>query len=101
MLKRTTAGLLIAALPVVALAHGGTHKKVVGTISKVETTKLHITTKDAHDSDVTITSKTKFMLNKRAKTIQSGKTCTVRYQRTAPHGRRVPAVRRRSAAEVK
>lgn len=71
MLKRIVSILVVAALPVVALAHGGSHKKIMGTISKVEAARLHITTKDGHDSDVTITSNTKFDLNKKASSMKA------------------------------
>lgn len=73
MLKRMIAVLVVAALPVVALAHSGSHKKVMGTISKIEATRLHITTKDGKDSDVKITSKTKFTLNKKASSLKAAK----------------------------
>lgn len=64
MLKRI-AGILALALlvPTLALAHGGSHKKVIGTVSKVEATKLHVTVKDGHDSDVVFTDKTAFVKN--------------------------------------
>jgi len=61
MFKRIIAMLiLILALPAVLLGHGGSHKKVMGTISKVEAAKIHITTTDRHDVDVALTSKTHF-----------------------------------------
>lgn len=73
MLKRMIATLMVIALPVVVFAHGGSHKKVMGTISKIEATKLHITTADSHDSDVALTSKTRFTLNKKASSLKAVK----------------------------
>jgi len=66
MFKRTIPMLmLLLALPVVLLAHGGSHKKVMGTISKLEVANMQITTTDGHEVDVALTSKTHFMKNKK------------------------------------
>ena len=64
MLKRIAAMfLLIIAIPALVLAHSGSHKKVMGTVSKIEAGKFHITIKDGHDSHVPFTLKTTFVKN--------------------------------------
>lgn len=55
--------ILIVAVPMLMLAHSGSHKKVMGTISKIEASKIHIRTKDGHDSHVPFTAKTAFLKN--------------------------------------
>ena len=66
MLKRIIAILMLSlALPALLLAHGGSHKKVMGTISGVDVAQLHVTTTDGHDTDVPLTSKTVFMKGKK------------------------------------
>lgn len=55
--------MLVVALPALVLAHGGSHKKVMGTVSKIETTKLHIKASDGHDSHVVFTASTAFVKN--------------------------------------
>lgn len=71
MFKRIAGVLvLIVAIPTVALAHGGSHKKVMGTVSKIEVSKLHVTTNDGHDSDVPFDAKTSFVKNGKKATVK-------------------------------
>ncbi len=69
MLKRIAAIFFLAvAIPALVLAHGGSHKKVMGTVSKIEAGKFHITMKDGHDSHVPFTPETVFVKNTRRAT---------------------------------
>lgn len=66
MFKKTIWTLmLILTLPAVLTAHGGSHKRVMGTISKVEAANIDITTADGHEVAVALTSKTHFMTHKK------------------------------------
>lgn len=66
MFKKTISILILTwALPAFVLAHGGSHKKVAGTISRIESAKLHVTTKEGHDIQVALTSKTSFVNDKK------------------------------------
>lgn len=59
---------------VAAFAHGGAHKKVMGTITNLDGQTLHIKTKDGHDSHVSLTSKTKYVLSGKAAAAKDIKT---------------------------
>ena len=52
-----------------ALAHGGSHKKVEGKITKVEAQMLHVAGKGGKETMVELTPETKFMLGKLAGTV--------------------------------
>lgn len=66
MFKKTISILILTcALPALVLAHGGSHKKVTGTISRIESAELHVTTKDGHDTHVVLTSTTSFVNDKK------------------------------------
>lgn len=51
---------------VAAFAHGGSHKKLMGTVTKVDGQMLRIKTKDGQDSHVTLTSKTTYVMSGKA-----------------------------------
>jgi hypothetical protein len=71
MSKRIAAILILAlTIPTLAFAHSGSHRKVMGTISKIEARKFHVSVKDGHDTDVPFTTKTSFVRN--------GKTVTAK-----------------------
>jgi len=53
-----------------AFAHGGTGKKVMGTITKVENMKIHLKLKDGHDSDIALTAKTRFEIGEKTATVK-------------------------------
>jgi len=53
--------MLVVALPALVLAHSGSHKKVLGTVSRIEKSKLHIKTSDGRDSHVELNDKTAFV----------------------------------------
>lgn len=66
MLRRITSMLsLMLVLPALLLAHSGSHKKVMGTIVRIEVTNIHIRTTDGNDVNVALTSKTSFTKDKR------------------------------------
>lgn len=47
-----------------ALAHGGSHKKVEGKITKVDAQMLHVAAKGGKETMVELTPETKFMVGK-------------------------------------
>lgn len=61
MKKLFAAIVVVLVFPLTLLAHSGSHKKVMGTVSKLETSKLHITAKDGKDVHVPLTAKTKYL----------------------------------------
>ncbi|HVT04022.1 MAG TPA: hypothetical protein VHL58_11695 [Thermoanaerobaculia bacterium] len=70
MRKYTACVVLMFFASVSAFAHGGTGKKVMGTISKVEATRIHLKLKDGHDSDITLTAKTRFEIGEKTATMK-------------------------------
>lgn len=48
-----------------AFAHGGGHKKIMGTITKIDATMIHVKSADGHDNDVKLTAKTRFEIGEK------------------------------------
>ncbi len=61
MKKLLASAVVFLMLPLTVLAHSGSHKKVMGTVSKVEASRLHLTAKDGKDVHVPLTAKTKYL----------------------------------------